>query len=195
MSRSYNSPVTPQAHPRLNNLLASLSLNLSREAAVALEGTTGLSGNAPAALLALHEFLDEAHIGRLADALGLTHSGTVRLVDQLEAAGLVERVPGTDRRRMQVRLTGPGHRRATAARAAREAVLTQATGDLTGAEVATLEGLLERLIAARVTARMQRRQDGETGAWWCRTCDFTACGRDAGRCPAQAAASRAAGIE
>ena len=57
------------------------------------------------ALLALEEFLGDAHVGRLADVLGLTHSGAVRLVGQLERDGLAERRTGADRRRVEVRLT------------------------------------------------------------------------------------------
>ena len=81
-------------HPRLENLLASLSLNLADEAAAELERVSGLTGSASAGLLALEEFLDESHIGRLADTLGLTHSGAVRLVSQLEAEGLAVRRVG-----------------------------------------------------------------------------------------------------
>lgn len=66
--------------------------------------------------LALDEFLGEAHVGRLASVLGLTHSGAVRLVSQLEAEGLALRRTGADRRRVEVRLTARGRQRATAPR-------------------------------------------------------------------------------
>ena len=181
------------AHPRLENLLASLSLNLAEESTTALERASGLTGSATAALLALEEILDDAHVGRLAQVLGLTHSGAVRLVTQLESAGLAQRRPGADRRRVEVRLTAAGRRRATAARAARDDVVRETTRDLDGAEAAALEELLTKLIQTRVTARVERRRAGETGAWWCRTCDFAACGRPEGRCPAQAAAAAAFG--
>ncbi|HUR73379.1 MAG TPA: MarR family transcriptional regulator [Sporichthya sp.] len=180
----------PSAHPRLENILASLSLNLADETTAALERASGLSGSATAALLALHEFLGAAHVGRLAQVLGLTHSGAVRLVTQLESEGLAQRQPGTDRRRVEVRLTPAGRRRATAARAARDDVVRETTRGLDAAEAAALEELLTKLVQARVAARIERRRSGETGAWWCRTCDFAACGRPEGRCPAQAAASQ-----
>jgi len=191
MSDSYNSLMVASAHPRLENLLASLSLNLAEESTTALERASGLTGSATAALLALEEILDDAHVGRLAQVLGLTHSGAVRLVTQLESAGLAQRRPGADRRRVEVRLTAAGRRRATAARAARDDVVRETTRDLDGAEAAALEELLTKLIQTRVTARVERRRAGETGAWWCRTCDFAACGRPEGRCPAQAAAAAA----
>ncbi|MBV9337321.1 MAG: winged helix-turn-helix transcriptional regulator [Solirubrobacterales bacterium] len=172
-------------HPRLENLLASLSQNLAEEAAAALEGASGLTGSATAALLALAEFMDDSHVGRLADALGLTHSGAVRLVSQLEANGLAVRRNGADRRRVEVHLTAHGRRRARAARAARDAVVHDATRGLDADEAATLERLLAKLIEARVTARIVSRTAGASMAWWCRTCDFNACGRPEGRCPAQ----------
>ena len=180
------------AHPRLDNLLASLSLNLADEAAAALERVSGLTGSATAALLALEEFLGGSHVGRLADALGLTHSGAVRLVSQLEAQGLAVRTVGVDRRRVEVRLTARGRRRARAARAARDAVLHETTSALLEDEAATLERLLAKLVEVRVAARVADRRAGESTPWWCRTCNFAACGRSEGRCPAQTTARRLA---
>src|ERR1700693_4551041 len=112
MIRSYNHGVTVSANRRLDNLLASLSQNLAEEGQQALERASGLTGSAAAALLALEEFLGGAHVGRLAGVLGLTHSGAVRLVTQLERDRLAERHEGTDRRRVEVRLTTTGQRRA-----------------------------------------------------------------------------------
>ena len=175
-------------HPRLENLLASLSLNLADDAAAALEHVSGLTGSATAGLLALDEFLNRTHIGRLADALGLTHSGAVRLVSQLEVEGLAVRSVGADRRRVEVELTARGRRCARAARSARDAVVREATSGLDEDEAATLEALLAKLVAARVAWRLADRRAGKSTAWWCRTCDFTACGRDEGRCPAQVTA-------
>ena len=177
-------------HPRLENLLASLSLNLADEAVAALERGSGLTGSATAGLLALEEFLDESHIGRLADALGLTHSGAVRLVSQLEKEGLAVRRAGADRRRVEVRLTARGRHRARAARAARDAVVRQTTSGLNGEEAEALEELLAKLVEVRVAARVADRRAGRSTAWWCRTCDFRACGRPEGRCPAHASFAR-----
>ncbi len=175
--------------PRLENLLASLSLNLAQESTTAIEDASGLSGGAAVALLALDEFLGDAHVGRLAEVLGVTHSGAVRLVSQMEAKGLAKRRSGDDRRRAEVRLTAAGRRRAVAARSARDAVVRQSISRLDTDEAATLETLLTTMVETRVAARLDQRQHGEpVGAWWCRTCDFTACGRAKGNCPAQATA-------
>jgi MarR family transcriptional repressor of emrRAB len=193
MTHSYNHDVAPSAHPRLANLLAALTLNLADEARAALEEASGLTGSAAVGLLALEEFLGSAHVGRLAEVLGLTHSGAVRLVTQLEREGLAERRAGTDRRRVEVRLTELGRPRAAEARAARDALVGETVRGLTAAEAETLEPLLARLVEARTEVRVARRQRGESGAWWCRACDFAACGRPDGRCPAQVTAARLLG--
>jgi DNA-binding MarR family transcriptional regulator len=182
--------VVASANPRLDNLLVSLSQNLAEEGQQALERASGLAGSAAAALLALEEFLGGAHVGRLADVLGLTHSGAVRLVTQLERDGLADRHEGEDRRRVEVRLTVKGQRRAREARAARRDVIASATGGLTVEERHTLEALFDKLVSAQVASRVERRLEGESGAWWCRTCDFAACGRPKGRCPAQVTAAQ-----
>ena len=113
MTHSYNNPMGTSANPRLDNLLAALVAQPGRGVARPRSSRpSGLAGSAALALLALEEFLGDAHVGRLADVLGLTHSGAVRLVSQLEAAGLAERRTGGDRRRVEVRLTAAGRRRA-----------------------------------------------------------------------------------
>src|SRR5687768_6517652 len=61
------------------------------------------------ALLALHTWLAGASIDRLARVLELSHSGTVRLVDRLAAAGLLERLGGPDGRAVALQLTERGH--------------------------------------------------------------------------------------
>jgi DNA-binding MarR family transcriptional regulator len=167
-----------------------LSINLAEEGEQALKRASGLTGSATAALLALNEFLGGAHVARLADVLGLTHSGAVRLVTQLERDGLAERHQGADRRRVEVQLTVKGHRTAHAARAARDDVIAGATSGLTIDERQTLEALLDKLVCARVASRVERRRGGQSGAWWCRTCDFVACGRPEGRCPTQMTAAQ-----
>jgi DNA-binding MarR family transcriptional regulator len=191
MTHSYNNHMATSVHPRLDNLLASLSLNLAEESQTALERAAGLTGSATVALLALEEILGDAHVGRIAAVLGLTHSGAVRLVSQLERERLAVRRSGADRRRVEVRLTPAGRRRAREAREARDAVVQQATGGLTTEEATLLEGLLAKLVEARVESRIERRKAGESGAFWCRTCDFAACGRPEGHCPAQVTAERA----
>jgi len=177
------------APTRLENLLAALALGLHDDTTRALETATQLSGRGPISLLALDEFLGGANIGCLADVLGLTHSGAVRLVALLEQEGLAERWAGDDRRNIEVRLTSAGRRRATRARAARDGVVRRTLAGVDPADAANLERLVSDLVDAGVRARMRDRAAGRADAWWCRTCDFGACGRPDGRCPAQLAAA------
>jgi MarR family transcriptional repressor of emrRAB len=179
------------APTRLENLLAALALGLHDDSTRALEEAAQLTGSGPTALLALDEFLGGANVRRLADVLGLTHSGAVRLVALLENEGLVERWAGEDRRNVEVRLTGAGRRRAARARAARDEVVRRVLAGVDVADVAVLERIMGDLVGAGVQERMRGRAEGRARAWWCRTCDFGACGRPDGRCPAQTTAAAA----
>jgi DNA-binding MarR family transcriptional regulator len=166
---------------RTGNLLGALSLVVSDRTADALTGAAGLSKTGAAALSALHHFLDAPSIDRLRQVLGLTSSGTVRLVDRLEAAGLVRRGPGTDGRSTVVSLTPAGRRLARRVAAARAAVLDGVLAALSPAERQTLDGLAAKLLVGLMRGPGAVR-------WMCRLCDVHACGRDAGRCPAANAA-------
>jgi DNA-binding MarR family transcriptional regulator len=81
----------------------------------------------------------------LRKALNLTHSGTVRLVDRLAGAGLVERRTGPDARSVALHLTPPGRRAVRRVATARDAALERAMTGLTPAQRAQLAALLERV--------------------------------------------------
>jgi DNA-binding MarR family transcriptional regulator len=167
------------------NLLGALALVVTDQTADAIVAAAGGSDTAAAALSALHHFLDRPTIDRLRRVLGLTPSGTVRLVDRLAAAGYVTRDAGTDGRSRAVLLTDSGRRAAEQIEAARSAVLENALADLSPAERETLHGLLGTMMATIV----RDKTDGVR--WICRLCDLAACGRDEGGCPtANAAANR-----
>jgi MarR family transcriptional regulator, negative regulator of the multidrug operon emrRAB len=174
---------------RLANLLAVAATAVADEIRDGTAEAVGEHGAAAAALVALSQSQDGAPITRLAGVLGLTHSGAVRLVDRLVELGCVRRREAPDRRAVSVRLTPRG--RAAAARAA--AARAQATEPLLAAlapgDRARLSAILETLIEAVVDVRLRRRTaEGWRGAWLCRQCDFIACGRPDGRCPAANAA-------
>jgi DNA-binding MarR family transcriptional regulator len=156
------------------NVLGALSLAVADRM---LDPEAGeLSETAAAALSALHHFLDRPSVERLGQVVGLTSSGTVRLVSRLQEAGYVEREPGRDARVSLVRLTPAGRRAARRVSAARADVLRDALADLGAEEREQLDGLLGRMLV-----RMMRGP-GAT-KWICRLCDTGACGRDQGRCP------------
>src|ERR1700761_702871 len=89
----------------------------------AVGSVAAVGPSAPAALVALHEFLDGGTVTQLSSVLGLTHSGTVRLVDRLAAEGLVERAGAPDGRTVAVVLTIAGRVTAGRVLAARHAAL------------------------------------------------------------------------
>lgn len=158
------------------NLLGALALVITDRTADAIAAAGGHSDTAAAALSALHHFLDRPTIDLLRQVLGLTHAGTVRLVDRLVEAGHVTRGPGVDGRSRAVALTEKGRRAAERVVTARADVLNAALAPLSADERATLHSLMGRVLAQFV------REQGAT-RWMCRMCDTTACGRNEGQCP------------
>jgi DNA-binding MarR family transcriptional regulator len=164
------------------NVLGALALVITDQTMNAIAAAAGQSASAAAALSALHHFLDRPTLDKLCRVLGLTHSGAVRLVDRLTAAGLVTRGPGSDGRTRSVELTEEGRRAAERVSQARAALLGGVLAELSTAERETLGELLGRLMAGGVHGK-------EGGPWICRLCDLRACGRDADQCPAARAAA------
>jgi DNA-binding MarR family transcriptional regulator len=139
-----------------------------------------------AAVTSLVTTLDGASQDTLRRILGVTQTGTVRLVDRLVRDGLVERRPGADGRTRAIHATEAGQARAHGVLGARAAAMTDLLGAFDDTERAQLAGLLEKLLGA-VT---QGRRD----AWHvCRLCDPHACGHDDDRCPVTRAADAAEG--
>jgi DNA-binding MarR family transcriptional regulator len=166
---------------RTGNILGALSLSLTDRTSGAGGGAAGQSETAAVALSALHHFLDDPSVDQLRRVLGLTPSGTVRLVDRLQEAGYVTRRPGRDGRSVSLRLTASGRRAAEHVSAARAAVLEDALSRLAPAERTAFDELLSRIVVGLI------RGPGAT-RWMCRLCDTTACGRQHGNCPVANAA-------
>ncbi|HWK26970.1 MAG TPA: MarR family transcriptional regulator [Solirubrobacter sp.] len=155
---------------RTENLLATCSLALTERVAGAAEQATGLGAGAPAALVAVSGFLGGQSVTALANVLGLSHAGTVRLVDRLQAQGLIERRRG-DADAREVRLVATRAGRAAAQRVldGRRDAMAAVLAALSEEEVATLVPLLERMLAA-ITA------GPDSPGHICRLCDADACG-------------------
>lgn len=177
--------MTESRDQHLVNILGAFAVALADGIRDATEAAAGMTGAAPAALVALDQFLSGRPTEELAQVTGLTHSGAVRLVDRLVDAGLVERRPGRDARSLSIVLTARGQalsRQVTLARAsATEAVLESLHGD----DRRALNGLTETLIANLAALRLRTRaRDDEPTGWMCRLCDLDSCGRTEGECPA-----------
>jgi DNA-binding MarR family transcriptional regulator len=176
--------MTAQQHDpaRAANVLGALALVLTDRIEDAVEDAAAQAATAATALSALvHVLPPEPSIDLVRQVLGLTHSGTVRLVDRLEQAALVQRTPGPDRRTAAVRLTAAGRRAATRVSGRRAEVLQDALATLDGEEQEQLAAL-----AGRVLAGLRRDPTADPAPvtrWACRLCDTAACGRADGRCP------------
>ena len=158
------------------NLLGALSLMIADQMADAMGEAGGRPESAAAALSALLHFLDRPSVDLLRQVLGLTSSGTVRLVDKMVESGYAERGPGTDRRSTTVTLTKAGRAAAKRVAAARTEVLHGALAGLTAAERDLL-----RQVMGKVLVGLMR----EPGAvrWMCRLCDTGVCRGAEGGCP------------
>src|SRR5262245_58894195 len=137
-------------------------------------------------LAALASWAEGRPLEALRQALGVTHSRTVRVADALEARGLVRRRRGEhDARTVVLELTAEGRRAGEAVLARRAAVLEPLLATLDsdarrGFAVAA-EALLGPLTGSRRNA-----------AHVCRLCDAHVC-HEAGECPVTRAADAAAG--
>jgi len=175
---------------RQANLLAVLALGINDRVRQAEEDAAGYGSAAPAALVALHEFLGGASIDQLRQVVGLTPSGAVRLVDKLAEAGLVRRGPGPDGRSVALTLTRRGNETARRIVASRRQACETILAGLNSGEREALTSLLERLLGQLTVVRLAERESAKTpaGGWLCRLCDFSACRRDVGDCPVANAA-------
>jgi MarR family transcriptional repressor of emrRAB len=167
--------------PHAANLLGSGSLAVADNVRAAVYNATGLDASAAAALNALSVFAEGEGVDMLARALSLSHSGAVRLVDQLAERGLVRRSRNTrDRRAVAIELTPKGRREAARVAAARHEALEQALAPLTDKERERLGDLLGKLVAGQTRGVEDARRI-------CRLCDADACGHP-DRCPVTRAA-------
>ena len=121
-------------------------------------------------------FLDRPTVDLLRQVLGLTSSGTVRLVDRMAESGYVRRGPGPDGRSTSISLTGAGRAAAEQVAAARTGVLLAALGGLSPAERETLRELMSKLLAGLIRGPGAVR-------WMCRLCDTGVCRGAEGGCP------------
>jgi DNA-binding MarR family transcriptional regulator len=182
--------VSGSSDPRLANLVGALALALADQVRDATEVVTGQGGAAPAALVALHEFLAHGTMDQLRLAIGLTPSGAVRLVDRLVASGYVERQPGPSERSVALVLTADGRKAARRALVARSDAIDGVLRELSDGQRTSLHEITETLLGAITKQRLADRERHHTpsGGWLCRLCDLGACGRDDGRCPTALAA-------
>jgi MarR family transcriptional regulator, negative regulator of the multidrug operon emrRAB len=187
MSSRFRSHATNPSIARLTNLVGAWSLAVADRLVLATTRAAGRGGQAPAALVALHEFAAGSTIDDLRKVLGISHSTAVRLIDGLVADGHVVRGRDSDdRRSVALKLTPAGRRTARRILAARQEALQSTLKGLSAQQRRSLITLAEVLTAELVDLKLDERASGNgpPSGWLCRLCDFGACGRRQGLCPA-----------
>jgi DNA-binding MarR family transcriptional regulator len=187
MSSRSRSETTDPSVGRLANVVGAWTLAVADRLTAAAATAAGRGGQAPAALVALHEFAAGSTIDKLREVLGISHSTTVRLVDGLVADGHVTRSHHSgDRRSVALTLTPAGRRAARRILAARHEVLHAALEGLSEQQRRSLMRLAETLTGNLVDLKLDERgrPNAPASGWLCRLCDFDACGRPEGLCPA-----------
>src|SRR5919199_4248773 len=140
----------PEAYTAsIANRLGAAALTIGDQVTEAAENATGMAGGVPAALVSLREWADGASVDVLAQALRVSHSRAVRVVDRLEADGLARRdADPSDGRRALVRLEPAGRELADRALDARWRVLLLTVAELDAADARALDRLLGALLDA-----------------------------------------------
>ena len=163
------------SYSRAANLLGALALAVCDGIREATEQPAdGLARSEPAALVTLAHYPGQS-VGDLGQTLGLTHSGAVRLADRLEAGGLVRRASAGAGRTLALHLTEAGRAAALRVLARRRATVERLVSRLAPDEVAAVDRLAGRLLAALTTDRASAYR-------LCRLCDEPLCAAGAG-CP------------
>lgn len=176
------SPEPPDGFDRAANVFGALSLVVADQLDDAVAQAVGRSQSAASALSALLHFLDRPSVDLLRQVLGLTSSGTVRLVDRLEDSGYVRRGPGPDGRTAALALTAEGQIAALRVTQARAVLLERVLGVLSAAEREEFDRLAGKLLVGMMRGPGAVR-------WICRLCHIGVCRGADGGCPVGNAAA------
>ncbi|WP_433463200.1 MarR family winged helix-turn-helix transcriptional regulator [Spirillospora sp. CA-128828] len=171
-------------HERLGNLLGAASLAVTDLVVAGATDAGRVSTSGAAALIVLSAAPDLG-VTELGRRVGLTQSAAARMVDGLQAAGLVRRRSGGGRV-VHVRLTPKGEEAVRGMLAARGAPLAEVLTVLDDDERETLTGLLAKLL----TRLYEEIGDSDV---ICRLCDRRCCTAGA-VCPVGQAERDAGGV-
>ena len=149
------------------NLLGAVGLAVSDRILETAREVLNHSGETPAALVVIGYGQGPSN-DLLKRILGLSHPGTVRLVDRLVADGLVERKKGPDNRTIALFLTDKGHSTREQLLAGRLAAIKPFLSPLDAAEQEMFDRLLHKILASMETTDLERCS-------LCRLCDNRIC--------------------
>nr|WP_249141932.1 MarR family transcriptional regulator [Bradyrhizobium diazoefficiens] len=148
-------------------MLGALSLAVMDRIEQGAREVIGRGGETPAALVVIGYGQGMTN-DKLRRILGLSHSGTVRLVDRLVSDRLVERRPGKDGREVALHLTAAGVATRNELMNSRISAVTSLLDVLSASETKRLETLIHDLLARLDTTEMDRFTI-------CRMCDDSVC--------------------
>ena len=149
------------------NLLGALSLAVMDRIEQGAREVVGRGGETPAALVVIGYGQGMTN-DKLRRILGLSHSGTVRLVDRLVSDHLVERRPGKDGREVALYLTAKGAATRNDLMDSRISAVASLLEVLSQADTRRLGALIRDLLAKQNTSEMDRFTI-------CRMCDDSVC--------------------
>jgi len=153
---------------RLVNLFGALCLGVADKVRASALADIELGGETAAAVVVVGH-TPGLSIGQLGKVLGLSHPGTVRLVDRLVGAGFVlRRTAARDQRAVTIHLTGAGETFRVDLLRRRAGVLAEVLRDLPAGEQVALEKTAETLLS-----RMPN--DAVSALGVCRFCDNERC--------------------
>lgn len=149
------------------NVVGAFALALADDLKSAMQDLADGNESACAALIVIGQE-SGLSVDRLSKILRLSQPGTVRLVDRLAEAKLVERKTGSDRRSVALRLTEPGKRQVKSLLVGRQHALSQALRGLDDWERSTLSAIAGKVLRGLEHSAVEcdRR---------CRLCDDHAC--------------------
>jgi DNA-binding MarR family transcriptional regulator len=149
------------------NVIGAFALALADDFRNAMEDLAEGNESACAAVIVIGQE-SGLSVDRLSKILKLSQPGTVRLIDRLAEAKLVERRTGTDRRSVALRLTDAGKRQVKSLLIGRQHALVQALRGLDAWERSTLTAIASKVLRGLEHGEVEcdRR---------CRLCDDHSC--------------------
>jgi DNA-binding MarR family transcriptional regulator len=152
---------------RTANLLGVVGLAVANRIENTAREVLNHAGETPAALVVIGYDFGPSN-DQLRRVLGLSHPGSVRLVDRLVGDGLVERREADDKRAVALFLTAEGHATRTRLLKGRLAAISPFLTVLDASEQQQLDALLHKMLSALDTTDLDRRR-------LCRLCDDSVC--------------------
>ncbi|MFM9863024.1 MAG: MarR family winged helix-turn-helix transcriptional regulator [Micropepsaceae bacterium] len=152
---------------RTANLLGVVGLAVADRIEATARDILAHAGETPAAVVVIGYGLGPSN-DLLRRILGLSHPGTVRLVDRLVADGLVERREARDKRAIALYLSKRGKALREELLKGRLAAIRPLLAPLTSAEQETFAALLHKMLSSMDTTDMER-------CTLCRLCDDRVC--------------------